>query len=127
MTCQGEIISRLGATKSEGDYMGDKAHILPQTWPNLTDLFEPMHNLIDSLSVHPVAAGQKVLIHFTNDYGVEMFKYPNADFFEMTVIKFSEKGKDHYEFAVDTSVPELSLGYTDEDIFRLCEQVSRLR
>ena len=34
---------------------------------------------------------------------------------------------DHYEFALDTPVPELSLGYTDEDIFRLCEQVSRLR
>jgi hypothetical protein len=106
--------------------MGEKAHILPQTWPDLANLFEPMDNLIDSLSMHPVTKGQMVLIHFTNDYGVEMFKYPDADFFEMTVIKFSGKGMDHYEFAVDTSVPELSLGYTDEEIFRLCEQVSRL-
>ena len=69
--------------------MGEKVHILPLTWPNLVNLFEPIDNLIDSLSVHPVAEGQKVLIHFTNDYGVEMFKYPDADFLEMTVIRFS--------------------------------------
>lgn len=107
--------------------MGDEAHTLPLTWPNLANLFEPMDNLIDSLSVHPVPEGQKVIIHFTNDYGVEISKYPDADFFEMTVIRFSGRGMDNYEFALNPSVPELSLGYTDEDIFRLCEQVSQLR
>ncbi len=107
--------------------MGDTGHILPLTQLNLANLFEPMDNLIDSLAVQPAPEGQKALIHFTNDYGVEIFKYPDADFFEMTIIKFSGKGMDHYEFALDTPVPELSLGYTVEDIFRLCEQVSRLR
>ena len=101
--------------------------MLPQTWPNLTSLFQPLDKYIDSLSVRPVPAGQQVLIRFTNHYGVEIHRYPQADFFEMTVIKFTDKGMGAYEFAIDTTVPDLTIGSTDEEIFSLCEQVSRLK
>jgi hypothetical protein len=107
--------------------MRNEAPLLPQTWPNLTNLFAPIDKLIDSFSVRPVADGRKVLIRFTNDYGVEIFKYPEADFFEMTIIKFTARGMSDYEFAFNTPLPDLSLGYTDEDIFKLCDQVSRLK
>jgi hypothetical protein len=98
-----------------------------QAWPNLKNLFEPIDNLIASLSIRPAPEGQKGLIRFTNDYGIEIFKYPEADFFEMTVIKFTGKEMDNYEFAFNTPIPDLNLGFTEEDILRLCQQVSRLK
>jgi hypothetical protein len=96
-------------------------------WPNLTTLFEPIGHNIASFSIPPTPEGQKVIIRFTNNYGLEIFKYPEADFFEMTVIKFIARGRADYEFAYNTPIPDLSLGYTDKDILNLCDQVSRLK
>ena len=99
----------------------------PPQWPNLTTLFGPIDQYIASFSIPSVPDGQKAIIRFTNGYGVEIFKYPEADFFEMTVIRFIGKGRGDYEFAFNTPIPDLSLGYKDEDILRLCDQVSRLK
>ena len=107
--------------------MRSDVQMWPSQWPNLTTLFEPIDKYIISFSIPHVPDGQKAIIRFTNDYGVEIFKYPAADFFEMTVIRFIEKGKADYEFASNTSLPDLSLGYTEEDILRFCHQVSRLK
>lgn len=68
--------------------------------------------------------GHKAILRFTNDYGVEIFKHPNDDFFEMTVIRFRGRS---YGFAFDTAIPDLNLGYTDEDILKLCKDVSSLK
>jgi hypothetical protein len=99
----------------------------PSTWPDLSDLFGPLDQHIANLSVRPLTDGQQAIIRFTNDYGVEIYKYPAADYFELTVIKFTERGISDYEFASNTPFPDLNLGYKDEDIFKLCEQVSRLK
>jgi len=72
--------------------------------------------------------GYKAIIRFTNNYGLEVSKYPHGDFFEMTVIRFSGQGAGDYEFAFDIPhIPDLTIAYTDKDIFRLCKQVSLLR
>jgi hypothetical protein len=98
----------------------------PSTWPNLAHLLSSLHKNITCLQVHKGAAGHKAIIRFKNSYGLEIFKYPEGDFFEMSVIKFPGDGISNYEFAFDTPIPDLNLGYTDEDIFRLCAQVSEL-
>lgn len=46
----------------------------------------------------------------------------------MTVIRFPDQSSSDYEFAFDIPhIPDLTRGYTDKDIFKLCEQVSLLR
>jgi hypothetical protein len=99
----------------------------PSTWPNLRELLGPINTRITSLDVGPAMDGHKAVIRFMNDYGVEIFEYPGGDFFEMAVIKFPGQESRHYEFACDIDNSDLSLGYAAEDIYRLCEQVSRLK
>ncbi len=94
-----------------------------QGWPNLRTLLNPIAPKIASLNVRPAMYGHKAILRFNNNYGVEIFKHTNDDFFEMTVIRF--RGV-KYEFAFDTAIPDLNLGYSAEDVFRLCEDVSRL-
>ena len=95
-----------------------------QGWPKLRNLLNPIAPNITSFNVRPAMYGHKAILRFNNDYGVEIFKHTNDDFFEMTVIRF--RGRT-YEFAFDTSIPDLNLGYTDEDVLRLCQDVSRLK
>ena len=45
----------------------------------------------------------------------------------MTVIRFTKKGVDNYEFALNIPLPDLNLAYSEEDVFKLCEQVSQLK
>ena len=95
-----------------------------QDWSNLRHLLDPIASKISSLNVRPAMSGHKAILRFTNNYGVEIFKPTNDDFFEMTVIKF--RGG-LYEFAFDTNLPDLNLGCTDEDVVNLCQEVSRLK
>lgn len=95
-----------------------------QGWPKLRNLLTPIAPKIVSLNVRPAMYGHKAILRFTNDYGVEIFKHTNNDFFEMTVIRFRGRS---YGFAFDTAIPDLNLGYTDKDVLRLCEDVSRLK
>jgi hypothetical protein len=93
-------------------------------WPKLKNLLHPIAPKISSLYITPVKYGQRALLRFTNDYGVEIFKHSNDDFFEMTVIRFHGP---NYEFAFDTAIPDLNLGYTDEDVLNLCQDVAKLK
>ena len=93
-------------------------------WPKLRHLLNPIAPQIASLNVRPAMYGHKAILRFNNDYGVEIFKHTGDDFFEMTVIRFRGGA---YEFAFDTSIPDLNLGYTDEDVLRLCQDVSKLK
>ncbi len=93
-------------------------------WPSLKNLLSPLAPKIASLNVRQAMYGHKAILRFTNDYGVEIFKHANDDFFEMTVIRFRGLS---YEFALGTSLPDLNLGYTDEDVLKLCEDVSMLK
>jgi hypothetical protein len=95
-----------------------------QGWPKLRNLLNPLSPQITSLNVRPAMYGHKAILRFANDYGVEIFKHSNDDFFEMTVIKFRGRS---YEFAFDTAIPDLNLGYSDEDLFKLCRDVSKLK
>jgi hypothetical protein len=99
----------------------------PSTWPNLSSLLTSLDKTLTCLQVHQVANGHKAIIRFRNNYGLEIFKYPEGDFFEMSVIRFPGDDISTYEFAFDTPLPDLNIGHTDEDIFRLCAQVSELR
>jgi hypothetical protein len=55
---------------------------------------------------------------------VEIFKHLDDDFFEMTVIRFRGLS---YEFAFDTTIPDLNLGYSEEDVLKLCGEISKLK
>ena len=96
----------------------------PQGLTKLKNLLNPIAPKIASLNVRPDRSGQKAILRFTNDYGVEIFQHSNQDFFEMTVIRFHGPS---YEFAFDTSVPDLNLGYSDEEVVKLCKDVSKLK
>ncbi len=74
--------------------------------------------------MQPATHGHKAILRFSNDYGVEIFKHADDDLFEMTVIKFRGVS---YEFAFDTALAGLNLGYYDDGIFNLCRDVSRLK
>ncbi len=93
-------------------------------WPILRNLLHPLTPKVASLNVRPAMSGHKAILRFTNDYGVEIFKHSNDEFGAMTVIRFRGGS---YEFAFGTSIPDLNLGYTDEDVFSLCKDVSRLK
>lgn len=95
-----------------------------RSWSKLRNLLNPLAPQIAALNVRPAMYGHKAVLRFTNDYGVEIFKHSNNDFFEMTVIKFCGPS---YEFAFDTAIPDLNLGYTDDDVLSLCKDVSKLR
>ncbi len=95
-----------------------------QGWPGLRNLLNPIAPKIASFKVRPVMYGHKAILRFTNDYGVEIFKHTNDELFEMTVIRF--RGLT-YKFAFDTSIPDLNLGYSEEDVLSLCNDVSRLK
>ena len=99
----------------------------PSTWPDLPCLLTSLDKNITCLHIRQVANGHKALIRFKNSYGLEIFKYPEGDFFEMSVIRFTGDGISTYDFAFDTPIPDLSLGYADDDIYRLCTQVAELR
>jgi len=93
-------------------------------WPQLRNLLNPIAPQIASLNVRPAMYGHKAVLRFTNDYGVEIFKHTDDDFFEMTVIRFRGGS---YEFAFDTAIPDLNLGCNDEDVLRVCKDVSMLK
>jgi hypothetical protein len=90
----------------------------------LRNLLDPIASKIASLNVRPAMHGQQAILRFTNDYGVEIVKHNHEDCFEMTVLKFRGPS---YEFAFDTSIPDLNLGYSDEDVLKLCRDVAQLK
>jgi hypothetical protein len=98
----------------------------PSSWPNLSRLLTSLDKNITCLQINQVEDGHKAIIRFKNRYGLEIFKYLDSDFFEMVVIRFSGEAIDKYEFASHPAVSRFSLGYTEEDIFRTCAEVSRL-
>ena len=93
-------------------------------WPKLKNLLNPIAPQIASLNVRAAMYGQGAILRFTNNYGLEIFKHPDDDFFEMTVIRFHGLS---YEFAYDTTLPDLNLSCSDEDVLRLCQEVSELK
>lgn len=95
-----------------------------QEWTNLRHLLNPISAKISTINVHPAMHGHKAILRFSNDYWVEIFKHTDDDFFEMTVIRFRGGG---YEFAFDTNLPDLNLGYSDEDVLKLCQDVAGLK
>lgn len=97
-------------------------------WPQLRHLLSPLNKYISSFHVRSAKDRYKAIIRFTNNYGLEVSKYPQGDFFDMTVIRFSGQGAGDYEFAFDIPhIPDLTIAYSNKDILRLCEQVSQLR
>ncbi|MDD2904580.1 MAG: hypothetical protein PHU44_19285 [Syntrophales bacterium] len=97
-------------------------------WAQLRHLLSPLNKYISSFHVRSAMDRYKVIIRFTNNYGLEVSKYPQGDFFDMTVIRFSGQGAGDYKFAFDIPhIPDLTIAYSDKDILRLCEQVSQLR
>jgi hypothetical protein len=99
----------------------------PSSWPNLSRLLTSLDKSITCLQINRVEDGHKAIIPFKNDYGLEIFKYLDSDFFEIVVIRFPGEGIDKYEFASPAAVSRFSLGYTEEDIFKTCAEVSGLR
>ena len=97
---------------------------VPRGLTKLRHLLNPIAPKIASLNVRPDRCGQKAILRFTNDYGIEIIQHSNQDFFEMTVIRFHGPS---YEFAFDTSIPDLNLGYSDEEVIQLCRDVARLK
>jgi hypothetical protein len=95
-----------------------------QGWSKLRNLLNPIAPQIASLSVHPAMYGVKAILRFANDYGVEIFKHSDDDFVEMTILRFR---RGDYDFAFGTGIPDLNLGYSDEDVLNLCKDVSNLR
>jgi len=98
----------------------------PSTWPNLSRLLTSLDKNITCLQINQAEDGHKALIRFKNGYGLEIFKYLDSDFFEMVVIRFTGDAIDKYDFASHPAVPRFSLGYTEEDIFHTCSEVSLL-
>jgi hypothetical protein len=96
-----------------------------QKWPELNNILRQISGRITSSQLNKVMYGKKAIIRFNNNYGVEIFKHPGSDFYELTVIKFH--GLSYYEFAFDIPIPDLNLCNTYEDIFQLCEQVSMFK
>jgi hypothetical protein len=72
-----------------------------QDWSNLRHLLDPIASKISSLNGRPAMSGHKAILRFTNNYGVEIFK--------------------------PTNLPDLNLGYSDEDEVNLCQEVYRLK
>jgi hypothetical protein len=99
----------------------------PSSWPNLSRLLTSLDKRITCLQINQVEDGHKALIRCKNGYGLEIFKYLDSDFFEMVVIRFTGERIDTYEFASHSDISRFSLGYTEEDIFRTCTEVSGLR
>jgi|YelNatPaOPRAMG01_1025707.scaffolds.fasta_scaffold02035_10 hypothetical protein len=99
----------------------------PSSWPNLSRLLNSLDKNITCLQISQAEDGHKALIRFKNSYGLEIFKDLDSDFFEMVVIRFTGEDIDKYEFASHPAVSRFSLGYTEEDIFRTCAEVSGLR
>jgi hypothetical protein len=99
----------------------------PSSWPNLSHLLTPLNKSITCLQINQVGDGHKAIIRFKNDFGLEIFKYLDGDFFEMVVIRFAGEGIDQYEFASPSAISRFHLSYTEEDIFRTCAEVSGLR
>jgi len=99
----------------------------PSSWPNLSRLLNSLDKNITCLQINQADDGHKALIRFKNDYGLEIFKYLDSDFFEMVVIRFTGEAIDMYEFASHPAISRFSLGYTEEDILRTCAAVSGLR
>ena len=97
----------------------------PSAWPDLNGLLNSPNKSITCLQVNQIVDGHKALIRFRNGYGLEIIKYLESEFFEMTVVRFLGRGVDHYEFAI-TPLPDLSLG-SEEDLVTVCDQVSWLR
>ena len=99
----------------------------PSTWPNLSYLLKSLKKNINFLRLTPAMDGHKAIIKFKNGYGLEIFKYLEDDFFEMVVIEFPGEKMDEYEFATNTAMAHFNVGYCDEDIAKICVQVSKLR
>ncbi len=72
----------------------------PSSWPDLNGFVNSLDKSITCLQVNQIADGHKALIRFRNGYGLEIIKYLDSEFFEMTVVKFLGRGVDHYEFAI---------------------------
>jgi hypothetical protein len=99
----------------------------PSTWPNLSFLLKSLKKSITCLRITQAADGHKAIIRFKNGYGLEIFKYLEEDFFEMVVIGFPGDNIDDYEFATNTAIAHFNLGYSEEDIAKICVQVSKLK
>lgn len=95
-----------------------------QGWPKLRNVLNSISPKIASFNVRPAMDEHKAILRFTNNYGVEIFKHASDEFFEMTVIRFRGGS---YEFAFDTSIPDLNLAYSDEDVLKPCRDVSDLK
>jgi len=98
----------------------------PSTWPDLSFLLQPLKKSITCLQITQAVDGHKAIIRFANGYGLEIFKYLEEDFFEMVVIGFHGDNIDDYEFATDTAMAHFNLGYSEEDVVKICVQVSKL-
>lgn len=97
------------------------------TWPNIHPWAKSLDNSLTCLQVSQVTDGHKAIFRFKNGYGLEVFKDTDSDFFEIVVIKFPGEGIDTYEFASSSTIASFNLGYSEEDIFRIGSQVSKLR
>lgn len=97
----------------------------PSSWPDLNSLLTSLDKNITCLQVNQITDGHKALIRFKNSYGLEIIKFFESEFFEMTVVRFRGRGVENYEFAI-TPLPDLSLG-SEEDLVNICDQVSWLR
>ncbi len=101
--------------------------VWPSSWPNLPRLLTSLDKNISCLQINQTTDGHKAIIRCKNGYGLEIFKYLDSDFFEIVVIRFSGEGLEDYGFASDTALSRFTLGYTEEDIFRMCSEVSGLK
>ena len=105
----------------------ETTQLWPSTWPDLSYLLKSLKKNINCLRITPAMDGHKAIIRFKNGYGLEIFKYLEDDFFEMVVIEFSGGNMDEYAFATNTAMAHFNLGYSEEDIAKICVQVSKLR
>jgi hypothetical protein len=99
----------------------------PSSWPDLSHLLTSLDKRITCLQINQGADGHKAIIRFRNGYGLEIFKYFDGDSFEMVVIRFTGEGIEEHEFASQTAISRFSLGYSEEDIFKSCSEVSGVR
>lgn len=101
--------------------------VWPSSWPNLTQLLTSLNKNISCLQINQATDGHKALIRFKNSYGLEIFKYLDNDSFEIVVIRFPGEDMEEYGFASNTAFTRFTLGCTEEDIFRMCSEVSGLK
>jgi len=98
----------------------------PPFWPDPVEVFGPIADCITSKDVRSIMGGHQAIIRFRNGYGVKVFRYLDSKIFELIVLRFRGPAINDYELAGDTSVSDLTLAFTNEDILGLCKEVSVL-